>query len=125
KILVSGDTNLPPGQFEVESSRKVHEAEVLKPGRVSGLYDDEEASLEAADYGAHPASNGLDGPLPGSDYPGDEDNGPRHPGEHPARHGPKSGEAKKDNQRGRRPFKGRGRQNGPKDSEANRDGAFV
>ncbi|MDR2302241.1 MAG: Rne/Rng family ribonuclease [Deltaproteobacteria bacterium] len=140
KIMVSGDPSIPPGQFEVESSRKVHEAEVLKPGRVSGLYDDEDASLDSLDYAAHngharpdPLSDDDNGPRhqfdrgQGERHPSDRNQTDRHPSDHhPTRHGPKSGDSKKDNPRGRRPFnKGRGRQNGPKDPEATRDGAFV
>jgi ribonuclease E len=41
RILITGDPALPPGQIEMESFKRSAETEVLKPGHVAGLYEDD------------------------------------------------------------------------------------
>jgi ribonuclease E len=109
KILISGDDSLPPGHFELEASRKVTEAEVLKPGQVSGLYDDEDNGFEAAEGGD------PDGPRP-------QGHGLSEAAGRPGPGGPQgANDQKRDNGRGRRPYKRGGRPEGQK----NQDGAFA
>ena len=41
RVLITGDPALPPGQMEIEPFKRAAEAEVLKPGHVAGLYDED------------------------------------------------------------------------------------
>ena len=40
RLLITGDPILPPGQVEMESYKRSAETEILKPGHVAGLYED-------------------------------------------------------------------------------------
>ncbi|MDR0621783.1 MAG: Rne/Rng family ribonuclease [Deltaproteobacteria bacterium] len=112
RIIISGDPTIPPGQFELESSRKVAEAEPLKPGHVSGLYDYEDTLSESAEY-----VSGTNGGSSSSHSHAGAAEAPRT--------SPRSTEPKKSP--GRRSFKQRGRQETPKNGEAAAapDGAFA
>jgi hypothetical protein len=49
RVLITGDPALAPGLFELESFKKSAETEMIKPGQVAGLFDDD-VHPEGLDY---------------------------------------------------------------------------
>jgi ribonuclease E len=58
RILITGDPSLPPGQWEMESFKRIQETDTVKPGQVANnLYDEELGQEGLSAYENEPHSN--------------------------------------------------------------------
>jgi ribonuclease E len=115
RIVIFEDPLLAPSQSQIETVRKVAEAEYLKPGQVAGVYDDEDGpydnlEIESPDEPANRAA------LPPSGRPGHNEanrcvgNGGQSVG-HGTHHGPSPSDSKRDS-KNRKNYKSKQRHDG-------------